>query len=166
MQVITTADLKAQTRRELADLARNYGVPGWHSMKKDDLVEEIKRVQRRLRRKSATEKASKANSKASSKSRSTNGKARANGKADDAPAASRRTKRSGSTTQLRKSDSARSTTKKKPAASKGKKKTTTKKSSLPVVIRTDWTPSAMPAKQVSPSAPEASSVWENPSTTV
>ena len=29
VQVITTADLKAQTRRELADLARNYGVPGW-----------------------------------------------------------------------------------------------------------------------------------------
>ena len=38
VQVITTADLKAQTRRELADLARNYGVPGWHGLKKDELV--------------------------------------------------------------------------------------------------------------------------------
>ena len=53
--MITTADLKAQTRRELADLARNYGVPGWHGMKKDELVEEIRKVQRRLRRKSSTE---------------------------------------------------------------------------------------------------------------
>ena len=54
--MITTADLKAQTRRELADLARNYGVPGWHGLKKDELIEEIKKVQRRLRRKAATAK--------------------------------------------------------------------------------------------------------------
>ena len=40
--MITTADLKAQTRRELADLARNYGVPGWHGMKKDELLVAIK----------------------------------------------------------------------------------------------------------------------------
>ncbi len=40
--MITTADLKAQTRRELADLARNYGVPGWHGMKKDELITAIK----------------------------------------------------------------------------------------------------------------------------
>ncbi len=53
--MITTADLKAQTRRELADLARNYGVPGWHGLKKDELVEEIKKVQRRLRRKATAE---------------------------------------------------------------------------------------------------------------
>ena len=53
--MITTADLKAQTRRELADLARNYGVPGWHGLKKDELVEEIKKVQRRLRRKASAE---------------------------------------------------------------------------------------------------------------
>ena len=48
MQVITTADLKAQTRRELADLARNYGVQGWHGMKKDELVEEIRKIVRQL----------------------------------------------------------------------------------------------------------------------
>lgn len=55
--MITTADLKAQTRRELADLARNYGVAGWHGLKKDELIEEIKKVQRRLRRKAAAESA-------------------------------------------------------------------------------------------------------------
>ena len=55
VQVITTADLKAQTRRELADLARNYGVPGWHGLRKDELVEEIRKVQRRLRRKASAE---------------------------------------------------------------------------------------------------------------
>ena len=42
--MITTADLKAQTRRELADLARNYGIAGWHGMKKADLVDEIRRL--------------------------------------------------------------------------------------------------------------------------
>lgn len=53
--MITTADLKAQTRRELADLAKNYGVQGWHGMRKDELIDAIKKVQRRLRRKSASE---------------------------------------------------------------------------------------------------------------
>lgn len=67
MNMITTADLKAQTRRELADLAKNYGVPGWHGLKKDELINEISKVQRRLRRQanSATKKtsASRKNSK-------------------------------------------------------------------------------------------------------
>ncbi len=71
MQVITTADLKAQTRRELADLARNYGVPGWHGMKKDELVEEIKKVQRRLRRKANAEKSAKTKTRAASKTKAT-----------------------------------------------------------------------------------------------
>ncbi|MGB7344633.1 MAG: DUF4912 domain-containing protein [Pirellulaceae bacterium] len=48
--MIKTADLKAQTRRELADLAKNYGVPGWHGMKKDELIDAVTKVQRRLRR--------------------------------------------------------------------------------------------------------------------
>lgn len=66
--MITTADLKAQTRRELADLARNYGVPGWHGMKKDDLVEEIRKVQRRLRRKSSAESSTVKSSRKSNRS--------------------------------------------------------------------------------------------------
>jgi hypothetical protein len=36
-------------------LARNYGVAGWHGLKKDELVEEIRKVQQRLRRKGAAE---------------------------------------------------------------------------------------------------------------
>jgi hypothetical protein len=68
VQVITTADLKAQTRRELADLARNYGVPGRHGLKKDELIEEIKKVQRRLRRKAAAGSA-KASPNASTKAK-------------------------------------------------------------------------------------------------
>ncbi|WP_404304793.1 DUF4912 domain-containing protein [Neorhodopirellula lusitana] len=52
--MISNADLSLQTRKELAELAKNYGVAGWHSMRKDDLVTEIKKVQRRLRRKAAT----------------------------------------------------------------------------------------------------------------
>ena len=121
MQVITTADLKAQTRRELADLARNYGVPGWHGMKKDELVEEIKRVQRRLRRKATTEKTSKANSKPRN---SSNSKARTNGKSKSTVTkssvtknrvdASRRSKGS-ATSPARKLDASRSVAKKKPA---------------------------------------------------
>jgi hypothetical protein len=53
--VIKTADLKAQTRRELAELAKNYGVSGWHGMRKDELVTAITKVQRRLRRKADAE---------------------------------------------------------------------------------------------------------------
>lgn len=56
--MIKTADLKAQTRRELADLAKNYGVAGWHSMKKDDLVDAVTKVQRRLRRQANSAKSS------------------------------------------------------------------------------------------------------------
>ncbi len=54
--MITTADLKAQTRRELADLAKNYGINGWHGMKKDELITAIGKLQRGLRRKGATAK--------------------------------------------------------------------------------------------------------------
>lgn len=53
--MITTADLRAQTRRELADLARDNGVSGWHGLKKNELVEELRKVQRRLRRKASSE---------------------------------------------------------------------------------------------------------------
>ncbi|MFK8110979.1 MAG: DUF4912 domain-containing protein, partial [Rubripirellula sp.] len=63
--MITTADLKAQTRRELADLARDYGVSGWHGLKKDELIKEISKVQRRLRRKADTESKAKPKAKSS-----------------------------------------------------------------------------------------------------
>ncbi|MBB3209552.1 hypothetical protein FHS27_005392 [Rhodopirellula rubra] len=54
--MITNADLSSQTRRELAELAKNYGIAGWHSMRKDDLVSEITKIQRRLRRQVAAAK--------------------------------------------------------------------------------------------------------------
>lgn len=49
--MITTADLKTQTRRDLADTAREHGIPGWHSMRKDELIEAIRKAHRRARRK-------------------------------------------------------------------------------------------------------------------
>jgi len=48
--MITNTELHSQTRRELAEMAKNYGVSGWHGMRKDDLVAEIQKIQRRLRR--------------------------------------------------------------------------------------------------------------------
>jgi hypothetical protein len=74
VQVITTADLKAQTRRELGDLARNYGVSGWHSLRKDELISEIKKVQRKQRR--STPVTAKAARSGASSSAGTNGKNR------------------------------------------------------------------------------------------
>tara|TARA_R110002049_G_scaffold2750_2_gene21751 strand:+ start:627200 stop:628486 length:1287 start_codon:yes stop_codon:yes gene_type:complete len=76
--VIKTADLKAQTRRELADLAKNYGVDGWHGMKKDELVDAIAKVQRRLRRKSGASATTKEKPESATRStiRSATGKSR------------------------------------------------------------------------------------------
>lgn len=65
--MIKTADLKSQTRRELATLAKNYGIAGWHGMRKDDLVDAITKTQRRLRRKANAPAA------ASSAAKKTNG---------------------------------------------------------------------------------------------
>ena len=53
--MITTVDLNQQTRRELTVIAREYGVAGWHGMKKEELVTEIKKIQRKLRRKTAAD---------------------------------------------------------------------------------------------------------------
>ncbi|TWU30964.1 DUF4912 domain-containing protein [Novipirellula artificiosorum] len=64
--MIKTADLKAQTRRELAELAKNYGVEGWHGMRKDDLVTAISKVQRRLRRKADAKNGTKSDKKKAS----------------------------------------------------------------------------------------------------
>ncbi|WDQ17587.1 DUF4912 domain-containing protein [Rhodopirellula sp. P2] len=53
--MISTVDLPSQTRRELAEIAKNYGITGLHSMRKDDLISEIKKAQQRLRRKASSE---------------------------------------------------------------------------------------------------------------
>ena len=90
--MITTADLRAQTRRELADLAKNYGVPGWHGLKKDELVDEIRKVQRRLRRKANSESKKKETAKVASKAKKS---AKASSvKATKAKEASKRVKKS------------------------------------------------------------------------
>ena len=57
--MIKTADLKSQTRRELATLAKNYGIARWHGMRKDELVDAITKIQRRLRRKANASAAAK-----------------------------------------------------------------------------------------------------------
>ncbi|MFP6672850.1 MAG: Rho termination factor N-terminal domain-containing protein, partial [Pirellulaceae bacterium] len=36
--MITAADLRTQTVKELGELAKQMGVSGWHSMRKDQLV--------------------------------------------------------------------------------------------------------------------------------
>lgn len=56
--MITTADLKTQTRRDLADAARQIGVAGWHSMKKDELIEAIRKAQRQTKKKDTVPKTS------------------------------------------------------------------------------------------------------------
>ena len=88
--MITRADLKAQTRRELADLAKNYGVAGWHGMKKDELVEAIRKVHRRLRQRAdsgETSARSDPQAEAESASASVNGKTTPNGKVNGKRAA-------------------------------------------------------------------------------
>ncbi|MEO1615112.1 MAG: DUF4912 domain-containing protein [Planctomycetota bacterium] len=74
--MITTADLKSQTRRELAALAKNYGIAGWHGMRKDELVDAISKTQRRLRRKS---KAKASEPEATKKSKSSRSQSTSNG---------------------------------------------------------------------------------------
>lgn len=75
--MIKTADLKAQTRRELATLAKNYGIAGWHGMRKDELVDAISKTQRRLRKKSkSTASGSASGGKSSASSSTTNSPAK------------------------------------------------------------------------------------------
>ncbi|QDS89860.1 hypothetical protein EC9_40610 [Rosistilla ulvae] len=57
LKLITTADLKSQTRSDLANMARELGVQGWHGMRKDQLIEELRKVRRRTQQKAARDKA-------------------------------------------------------------------------------------------------------------
>ena len=40
---MTASDLKSRTVRDLAAMARKKKVPGWHAMKKDELVKALLR---------------------------------------------------------------------------------------------------------------------------
>lgn len=44
--MVTAASLKAQTSKDLAQQAKKSGVPGWHSMRKDQLVKALLKVAR------------------------------------------------------------------------------------------------------------------------
>lgn len=57
--LITIADLKSQTRSDLANMARELGVQGWHGMRKDQLIEELRKVRRRTQQRASRAKASK-----------------------------------------------------------------------------------------------------------
>ncbi|MEL6107103.1 MAG: DUF4912 domain-containing protein, partial [Planctomycetota bacterium] len=104
--LIKSADLKSQTRRELANLAKNYGIAGWHGMRKDELVDAITKVQRRLRRKaSATEaKTSSNGSKAKASGSKANGSKPNGSKANGAKRAPSKSK-TASKTAARNGDS-------------------------------------------------------------
>lgn len=45
--MVTLANLRAQTSKDLARLARNEGVSGWHSMRKEQLVQAILKLSKR-----------------------------------------------------------------------------------------------------------------------
>ncbi len=52
---MTASDLKSRTVRDLAVMARKKKVPGWHAMKKDELVKALlRRVRAEGRRRAAT----------------------------------------------------------------------------------------------------------------
>lgn len=51
---MTRSDLKTSTRKELAALAREHRVSGWHDMRKDELVDALDALFKRRRRKRGT----------------------------------------------------------------------------------------------------------------
>lgn len=59
--LITAASLKTQSWKELAELAKRHGLPGWRSMGKDELVQALLRA---AKRPSATRSATKTNGNA------------------------------------------------------------------------------------------------------
>lgn len=52
-EVITQASLKSQTAKDLSQLAKEKGVTGWHSMRKDELIKALLKIARKKSAKSA-----------------------------------------------------------------------------------------------------------------
>jgi len=53
---MTARELKLQTRKDLAGMAKSHGVVGWHAMRKDELIQALSRLARNKRRKAASGK--------------------------------------------------------------------------------------------------------------
>lgn len=53
---MTASTLKTYTCKDLAQMARSEGIPGWHSMRKDELVAALVSASRRRRRRASSEK--------------------------------------------------------------------------------------------------------------
>ena len=67
----TAASLKTQTAKDLGQMAKNLGVPGWHAMRKDELVRALVRASKKSapKKRSPKAKASSTKSRASSRSK-------------------------------------------------------------------------------------------------
>ena len=74
--LITAADLKTQTVKELGELAKQMGVSGWHSMRKDQLVTALVRSAKQQRAPRARAAASSRTGSRGTTSRSTKRKVR------------------------------------------------------------------------------------------
>jgi uncharacterized protein len=74
--VITAAKLKSRTVKDLAEMARKKGVPGWHAMRKDQLIRALARCVKVLAAKRPNTNGN-GNGKKAAKPRSANGKAAA-----------------------------------------------------------------------------------------
>jgi len=64
--LITTASLKSSTVKDLAELAKSHGLSGWHSMKKDQLIRALLRLNRKPASKPAARAAKTARAAAAS----------------------------------------------------------------------------------------------------
>lgn len=71
--LITADSLQSQKQKELAQLARKQGIPGWHSMRKAQLIGALLEIEKKGK-KSKPKASSKSSSKASSKSVATSKK--------------------------------------------------------------------------------------------
>ena len=83
--MITTADLRTHSKADLARMAKRFGVPGWSSMRKDELVAEVAKAS-----KSSVARKKQMNGHAPGKQKSTTSPSRANTKSVAGKSAARK----------------------------------------------------------------------------